>query len=307
MTARPAKTTILAVFSVLCALGCSGKSVNAVGDLNTATGSSGGAGGTSTAAGAPPAGTAGDSAGGGSASGSDGGATSAAGGSAGSSSAAGSSAAGASAAGAPSGIDGTWRGYVENYKNSDLTDTVEVRIFQDGLVGQIVFGEVMAPPPATDPQADYPPPSDANMGGPGYTSGPDAGFVFTLMNPSFNGTRLQFDIAPNELYQSWCALQTPYKDDFNAGDNYNCLPNWGSVSDGTNCWQPEPKTMEMVARSCAQIRLCTQSSTCACTPTSCTATLATSVHFDLMVAVPKADGSVVGLDSNVHNVHLMKQ
>ena len=284
MTAKPTNCTISVIVSVLCALSCSGKSVNVVGDVNTA--GSGGAGGTNAEAGAPAASLAGGTAG---------------------SSAAGNSSAGAGIAGAPSGIDGTWRGYIENYENSDLTDTLQVKILNDGLAGQIVFGEAMAPPPATDPQADYPPPSDANMGGTGYTSGPDAGFVFTLMSPSFDGTRLQFDVAPNELYEAWCGLQTPYKDDFNAGDNYYCLPNWGSGGDGTSCWQIDPMTMGKVARSCGQLRLCTPGTTCACTATSCTATLATSVHFDLMVAVPKADGSVAGLDSNDHNVHLTKQ
>ena len=311
MTARPTKRTILALFSVLYVLDCSGKTVNDVGGANTQTAGSGGTGGSAAAAGAPAVSLAGSSTSDSGAAGVSSAGTRDAGAPAGSSTsdsgAAGVSSAGTGDAGAPDGIDGTWRGYIENYKNSDLTDTAEVRISMGGLAGQIVFGEVMAPPAATDPQADYPPPSSTNMGGPGYTSGPDAGFVFTMMGSSFNGKRLQFDVAPNELYQSWCSLQTPYKDDLNVGDNYYCLPNWSFAGDGTSCWQTDPMTMEKVARSCTQLRLCTPGATCACTPTSCTAHIATSVHFDLMLAFPKADGSIVGLDSNVHNVHLTKQ
>ncbi len=330
MTAKPRTSRISAFLSVLCALGCSGKSLNDAGDVNTQTTGGGDSGGAHAAAGASAANAAGrtgagsiggnTSAGGSgnTASGGSGGSISQAGsggsisraGSGGSTSSGGSSG-GPGTAGASATIVGTWRGYIENYKTSDLTDSVELRISQGSLAGQVIFGEAMAPPPASDPQADYPPPSDANLAGPSYV-GPQAGFVYTLVNPSFVGARLQFDVAPGELYQSWCALQTPYKDDFNAGDYYNCLPNWGSIGSGGpggtgSCSQMNPVTMVRVPRDCGQLRLCTPGGACVCTATSCTANLAAPTHFDLAIALPKADGSVVGLDGTTHNVHLTKQ
>jgi hypothetical protein len=127
------------------------------------------------------------------------------------------------------------------------------------------------------------------------------------MKASLDGQRLQFDIAPTEVWKAWCELQTPILDEANPGMIYNCVHNWG-FSFGSKCSQMDPNTHQEVPIDCGKLALCMAGGgVCGCTAQGCTASLEPSVHFDMVVAVPKADGSVAGLDSSVHNVHLAKR
>lgn len=208
---------------------------------------------------------------------------------------------GSGGSGAAAELVGKWTGYVESYTFADSTDTVTVTIANSQLEGSVAFGEAPAPPPPTDPNVGYPPGSDAGVG---PQQGPFVGFAYTIFTPSFDGERLQFDVSPNELWRLWCEMQTPIADEANPGA-YGCLPNWGFESGPGGCFQTNPQTQQKVQVDCGKLVLCSMGSPCKCTAEGCSAALAGAIHFDLSVAVPKADGSVSL--SGVHNVHLKKQ
>jgi hypothetical protein len=119
--------------------------------------------------------------------------------------------------------------------------------------------------------------------------------------------RLQFDVSSNELWKHWCELQTPIADEVNAG-LYSCVHNWGGGGGPDGCWQIDPTTQMNVTVDCGKLSLCSYGvGVCSCTAQACVAKLDGDVHFDMMLASPKADGSITGLDAGVHNVHLSKQ
>lgn len=204
------------------------------------------------------------------------------------------------------GLEGSWKGYVENFQFDDQSDAVLVAITGAGS-GQITFGNSPPPPPATDPNVGYPP--GVKFMGVGASlpfTGPYPGFAFTLTHGTFDGQRLQFDVGTNELWKHWCEQQTPILDEINGG--YFCVHNWGGSVGSAECSQQDPKTMMNVPIDCGKLALCSPiGGICQCTAQACSANENATLHFDMMMATPKADGSVRGLDSSLHNVHLTKQ
>jgi hypothetical protein len=204
----------------------------------------------------------------------------------------------------PNVLQGSWKGYVENFQFSDQSDAVLVVITSSAGAGEVTFGSSAALPPAIDPNVGYPP-------GARLTSGPSSltaaypGFAYTITNVTYDGQRLQFDVPTNELWKRWCELQTPIPDEHSAGF-YGCVHNWATSSSET-CSQVDPMTQMSVPIDCGKLALC-QGGVCRCDAQGCTVRLNEHfLHFDMMIAAPKADGSVRGLDSNLHNIHLSKQ
>jgi hypothetical protein len=203
----------------------------------------------------------------------------------------------------PNDLQGSWKGYVENFQFGDQSDAVLVSITSNAGAGQITFGNSAAPPPATDPNIGYPP-------GATLTSStaelPYPGFAFTLTNVKYDGQRLQFDVATSELWIHWCELQTPIPDEHNAGV-YSCVHNWPTASGGSTCSQTDPMTQMSVPINCGKLALC-QGFFCRCDMQGCTVYLDSHpLHFDMVIAPPKANGSVRGLDADLHSVHLTKE
>ncbi len=64
------------------------------------------------------------------------------------------------------------------------------------------------------------------------------GFTYTLNNGEFDGVRLEFSVALDELWTEWCALQTPIYDEIN--DRYGCVHNWSFSWGADGCSQPDP-------------------------------------------------------------------
>lgn len=204
--------------------------------------------------------------------------------------------------GASADLVGKWVGYVENHKFSDSTDTITLTIASPQIDGSVVFGQSPAPPPPTDPNVGYPPGVTFSSG---PMQGPVVGFAYTILSPSFDGERLQFDASPNEVWKLWCEMQTPIADETNPG-MYSCVPNWGFESGTGGCFQTNPKTQQKVQVDCGKLMLCSMGSPCKCTAQGCTTDVSGGIHFDMSVALPKADGSASGL-GGLNNVHLKKQ
>ncbi|HMI93040.1 MAG TPA: hypothetical protein VK509_16835, partial [Polyangiales bacterium] len=83
-------------------------------------------------------------------------------------------------------------------------------------------------PPAVDPDVGYPldvPPGRYAE----LTDGPGVG-PYTLLDPHFDGTRLQFWVSSLELWEGWCELQTSYR--VPGGDPpYQCVPDGAARGD----------------------------------------------------------------------------
>jgi hypothetical protein len=210
-------------------------------------------------------------------------------------------------------LDGKYTGYIESYMFPDGSDVVVMQLtFAGGTVtGTVYFGTGAPLAPPTDPSVGYPP------GYNGSSQPPFEGFDFTILTGTYAAPRVQLSIAQTEIWKQWCQIQTtiyPW-DNGNASDGgcgtpltYACLPN-GSTMGGTSCAISWCQQQAWTPVDCGKLQLCSPTSgPCTCTATSCTLSLPSTggVAFDMQLASGALDGSVTGLDGQVHNVHLMR-
>jgi hypothetical protein len=201
------------------------------------------------------------------------------------------------------GGDGVWKGYFENYTLPSGSDTITMTLKISGQVvtGTMVFGDAPPPPAPTDPSAGYPA-NCPNDFAPYPMPFLGEGFVYTIVGGTFDGIRLQLAVDTFELWKLWCDLQTPFPNESNSG--YLCLPDLGiALLQPSGCAQTTPMTQMQVPVDCCKARLCTTTVFCQCTASGCTHTSATDATFDMVVAPPRADGSIAGHAFDNHNVH----
>jgi hypothetical protein len=195
---------------------------------------------------------------------------------------------------------GTWVGYVENHYFASGSDEVRIVITDGAPSGYVVFGNGM-PPPAPDPNTGYPPSNDpggvAGAGG-RYAIDVYEGFRYTALAGNVTRDRVRFKIKSSELWQEWCALQTPVPLQ-DGSEGYGCMPNLGYSSDGTRCFQADKQV------DCGKLQLCT-SGVCECTAQSCKAYGYGDTVFDLDHKAKELDGSVNGI-FGLHNVRLTQE
>jgi hypothetical protein len=200
-------------------------------------------------------------------------------------------------------LSGTWVGAIENYMAMDGSGALTLTIPGDPSSGKATFGRSAPPAPATDPDTGYPP--GAHIFAPFQ---PYPGFPFAFVNASFDGQRLHFGVVAAELWKSWCELQTPVLDETDAGPKYFCAHDWVSASIGAGCVQTDPQTMQQVPIDCDKLQMCRPTAGfCVCDDAKCSSDTYLGIQIDLTVAPPNADGTVGGLDSSLHKVHLTKQ
>jgi hypothetical protein len=187
-----------------------------------------------------------------------------------------------------SALAGTWKGYIESFQFPSGSGTLTfafTRHADGSLAGTVTFGDKALPPP-TDPNVGYPP-------GATYTVLSDAsieGFAYTATQISFDGMRLRLGVSTRELWAAWCGLQTPYP----VRNGFGCLPSGSdsfSPASGV-CSYLDEQTGNWVVGDCAKIMLCTGTTICACSATSCTGvTVAPDVMFDMQLVGDPLDGS----------------
>ena len=220
----------------------------------------------------------------------------------------------------------TFTGYIESYKFPDGSDTVVMKLtFANGgtITCTVRFGAAPDLPPATDPNATYPP---------GFPNAamdwPFEGFDFTVLGGTYAAPpRVQLSIGIGEVWKHWCEIQTTIYPLYALGSatdggcgtvsGYGCLPNdVGGTRGGTggenctwyDCAYPTPQSID-----CGKLFLCTlgPSGICSCTASSCTIPIPLTgpgdTAFDMQLTSGALDGSVTGLDKSPHNVHLTRQ
>ena len=184
---------------------------------------------------------------------------------------------------------GSWHGYIENQPApwDDLLLKIE-GANSDGLCGTLKVGNVEPPPPASDPNLDYPP----------GVSHADAlpvlipGFTMALRNGTTDGARVRFRVADYEGYRSWCELQSPYGSD--GGASCGCLPLGQATRDSSNqCKVSEHGGSSWQTVDCGKAVLCGARApgACTCTAAGCTASDAYVSQFDLRFTGDTAEGS----------------
>jgi hypothetical protein len=109
------------------------------------------------------------------------------------------------------------------------------------LIGTISFGDVGAPPPATDPNQPYPVLVELPDGQPfdvvyplAYLT-PFTGFSYSLVSSTLSGNLLQLAFVPLQVFQSWCAIQ-------DASMPYN---KYGCICDGGACTPPSSPVRQL--------------------------------------------------------------
>jgi hypothetical protein len=211
----------------------------------------------------------------------------------------------------------SWTGYVENYHFASGSDRIKLVFTTDAsgkVTGTVTFGNVPAPPPATDPNVGYP------LGASSYDDKILEGPAFTIRNGSLQSYRLRFAVDTSELWAGWCALQTPPSD-----GSDTCIPNWSGRNDGQGQCVLFPPTSSFYGGDagpdawpagtqfvdCAKMQLC-QDRICKCSPSGCTVSSPDEIFspfrfngsFDVFLANGTGSGSVTGFTER--NVHLIK-
>ena len=192
---------------------------------------------------------------------------------------------------------GTWEGNILDF-DFEPEEALDLELSEDtsGIItGTLTWGEG-APPPA--PQgADIPYP-------PGYweqqrkmipymaAPAPWPGFAYTIVRGAACDTTFRFGVSTSELWQDWCALQTPI---YSAGFGWACtLLGDGGSSDGTNCTVEPQDGSAWVTYPLWKCEACGTfggSGVCACDQNSCFANPTATQTFDLTYSV--SDGTEI--------------
>jgi hypothetical protein len=194
---------------------------------------------------------------------------------------------------------GTWTGYAEAYQFPSGSDSIVLAFAagsDGGIHGALTYGQGTPPPPPTDPNADYPPTGWANHQFPWLVEG----FPFTVLRPSFDGTRLRISSQSHEFWKPWCELQTPTGDGWPCG-TYACVPNGAGMGTSALTTIMDPATGMEVAVKTSKRTLCDPGGACQCSATSCSTDMSDADEvFDLRLSSPDhLDGTLAGT-GNVH-------
>ena len=215
----------------------------------------------------------------------------------------------------PLGPTQSWTGYIENatfpsgIENATFpsgSDALKLTFATDAngnAVGTIVFGQGTPPPPATDPNAYYPPLAQplsfANL--PSTYRGVTEGFAYPINQSTMTPQRLRVHADLTQLWQSWCALQTPPSDGSGSDGSGRCLPNWaGQWEPGpentTVCQLQNPTTKQWVTVSCGKFVLCAlmEPAPCTCGAATCAAAVGVAgvVSLDIALDGDTGEGSI---------------
>jgi hypothetical protein len=214
-------------------------------------------------------------------------------------------------AGAPlTPLVGTWTGFIETLPSSTGAMTLVFAQQADGSVtGTLAFGTAAPPTPPTSAGDVFPPGFNGQLADETY---PYPGFAYAITNVSFDGTRLQLGIVANELWSTWCQLQTSYDWAPYKPGQCGCLPYWGGTGDNDAspgyCEIMAPGTTNPQQFPCA-LSVChayePSETPCSCTSAGCTFEMqAPASTLDVQLTGSQLAGSISGLGVGALNVQL---
>jgi hypothetical protein len=197
-------------------------------------------------------------------------------------------------------LEGTWEGLVQGdvlgpFSGRKVTVEIVGSNSDAKPCGFVHFGDAEALPPPTDPDAPYPSyVVDAPLFGYIFEwsasgPGPLPGVPYTILSASVDGASVRFDVAYEEPYRSWCALQTPEPSELVSQDCYNCIGNeTAEVS-----WVPgqDECTLAGNSVSCFRLGMCL-SGTCWCSEEACEARNLMRLPFEIIVDGEEMQGVI---------------
>jgi hypothetical protein len=203
----------------------------------------------------------------------------------------------------------SWTGSIEShtfYSGSNALALTFATDAQDVVKGTIVFGMGTPSAPATDPDVGYPPDLLSSTGfapgvpfvGAAYVA---EGYPYAFDGGSLSAQRLQIKIDMGQLWDGWCALQTPQTD-----GSKGCLPNGEPTFDSLGCTLASSDTGQSVPVDCGKLDLCATPSQCACTSAGCvSAGDGENIFLNLVVTGDTASGTFTQFGTP-NDVHLVK-
>lgn len=195
---------------------------------------------------------------------------------------------------------GTWRGTMLDVDGTPL-GTVVLGVVREGdrESASFTYGDLAPLPAPQDPSEPWPPGywNDATLTD---VSEPPAlwpGFIYQIRQPSVGGTTcapvIHVAIPTAELFEPWCALQTPVASD----SGYACIERGDASStnaDGCVTYRNRVELGTYPEFMCAACGVDTGLGYCTCDATHCAANVESTFDYDFEV---QSDDEIVGKDA----------
>ena len=202
----------------------------------------------------------------------------------------------------PNGVETRWTGelttgYLPSGSTRIVVDVERARVGEP-VVATIVFGEGDAPAPPADADVGWPMGVD-----PDQASVPVAdGYVYHSLDGRRIGDAIDVDIAITDLWEPWCALQTPHRIS-DTSDDAQCLPNRPWTASPFECQiEGDEENPDMLV-DCLKLTLCRRTRVCECTTTDGCSVSRTGLRMelDLRFSGDTAEGTLLWIseDSDV--------
>ena len=198
---------------------------------------------------------------------------------------------------------GTWAGNILDFY-FEPQQALKLELYQDAagtITGKLTWGDGTPPPPPQGADVPYPPGYWEQQTDMKYlTAAPDPwpGFAYTIVRGAGCDTTFRFGVSTDEIWQGWCALQTPiYSADL---DSWGCaLRGGGGSSDGTTC-TVQPRSGASVTYPLWRCEACGAlgfgGGVCACDQNACSANMTATQTFDLAYSVSDGTDILSGPD-----------
>lgn len=192
---------------------------------------------------------------------------------------------------------GTWEGNIlDFYFEPQEALKLELSADASGVItGKVTWGDGAPPPPPQGADIPYPPgywEQQTNMMPFMPPPDPWPGFAYTIVRGAGCDTTFRFGVSTYELWQDWCALQTPID---SGSFGWGCtLLGGGGSSDGTTCTingqNGESQTYPLwKCEACGSFGM---NGLCACDQNGCFANTTATLTFDLTYSV-SSDGTEI--------------
>ncbi len=198
---------------------------------------------------------------------------------------------------------GTWEGDILDFY-FDPTEALKLELSEDTsgvITGKVTWGSGAPPPAPQGADIPYPPGYWEQQNGMHFTTAapdPWPGFAYTIVRGAGCDTTFRFGVSTSELWQDWCALQTPI-DSGSFGWGCTLLGGSGS-SDGTSCTIYGPNGSQTYplwkCEACGSFG--GGGGVCSCDQNGCFASTTVTETFDLAYSVSGGTEILSGPDPN---------
>ena len=195
---------------------------------------------------------------------------------------------------------GTWEGNILDFY-FEPQEALKLVLSADAsgvITGKLTWGDGAPPPAPQGADIPYPPGYWEQHSGTHYLGSPDPwpGFAYTIVRGAGCDTTFRFGVSTSELWQDWCALQTPI-DSGSFGWGCTLLGGSGS-SNGTTCtiYGQNGQTQTYPIWKCNACGSFGMNGVCACDQSGCFANTTATETFNLTYSVSGSTEILSGPD-----------